>query len=65
MVEQPRSTLGFAYIQGFPLFGLDCSIKLSGENLTDSVWEYTQGGEIYRKWKPGRVYGFTFGLTFF
>jgi outer membrane receptor protein involved in Fe transport len=65
VVEQPRSTLGFAFIQGFPLFGLDCNIKLSGENLTDSVWEYTQGGEIYRRWQPGRVFGFTFGLTFF
>jgi outer membrane receptor protein involved in Fe transport len=65
VIEQPRSTLGVAYIQGFPLFGLDCSVKLSGDNLTNATWEYTQGGEIYRRWQPGRVFGFTFGLTFF
>ena len=65
VIEQPRSTIGLAYLQGFRLLGLDCSVKVSGENLNDAVWEYTQGGEIYRSWKPGRVYGFTFGLTFF
>ena len=65
VLEQPRSAVGIAYLQGFRLLGLDCNVKLSGDNLTDTVWNYTQGGEVYRRWKPGRVFGFTFGLTFF
>jgi outer membrane receptor protein involved in Fe transport len=65
VIQQPRSTVGLAYLQGFRLFGLDWNVKLSGENLTDNTWEYTQGGELWRRFKPGPAYGLTFGLTVF
>jgi TonB-dependent receptor len=65
VIEQPRSTVGLAYLQGFRLFGLDWNVKLSGENLTDNTWEYTQGGELWRRFKPGTVYGVSVGLTVF
>jgi outer membrane receptor protein involved in Fe transport len=65
VIEQPRSTVGFTYIQGFRLLGLDWNVKLSGENLTDNTWEYTQGGEIWRRFQPGTVFGLSFGLTLF
>ena len=65
VIEEPRTTLGFAYIQGFRLFKMDWNLKLSGENLTDERWNFTQGTEVWRAWNPGRKIGLSVGLTVF
>lgn len=64
VIEEPRSTLDLAIRKSFSLWGQQLNLKLSAENLTDHEWEYTQGGEIWRLYKPGRKIGISFGLTF-
>jgi TonB-dependent receptor len=63
VLEEPRETLDLAYRQAFELFGQRWSLKVSAENLTDHEWKYTQGGEIWRLYQPGRKIGFSLGLT--
>ena len=65
VIEAPRTTYGFAFIQGFRLFKMDWNVKLSGENLSDESWDFTQGGETWRTWHPGRKFGLSVGLTVF
>lgn len=62
--EEPRGTIDLVYRQGFRLFGVDWTAKLSGENLTEEEREWTQGGELWRGWNPGRKIGLSFGLNF-
>jgi TonB-dependent receptor len=65
VLEEPRSTLDLAYLQPFRLGGLDWKLKLSGENLTDEDWRFSQGGELWHRWEPGVKYGVSLGLTLF
>jgi len=64
VVEDPRGTIDLVYRQGFRLFGVDWTAKLSGENLNDQRREYSQGGEPWRGWDPGRKIGISLGLNF-
>jgi len=56
--EDSRETIDLTYIQdlsrGFRL-------KLSGRNLTDEAWTWSQGGLPFRAYKPGRT--FSLGLS--
>ena len=65
IVQQPLGTVDLVYRQGFRLAGIDWTAKLSGENLTNEQVEWTQGGELWRGWNPGRKIGISLGLNFF
>jgi outer membrane receptor protein involved in Fe transport len=65
IVEDPRGTIDLVYRQGFRLFGIDWTAKVAGENLTNEDRVYSQGGELWRGWNPGRKIGVSFGLNFF
>ena len=65
IVQQPLGTIDLVYRQGFRLVGIDWTAKLSGENLTNEQVEWTQGGDLWRGWNPGRKIGVSFGLNFF
>ena len=65
IVEDPRGTIDVVYRQGFRAFGIDWSVKLAGENLTDERREFSQGGDLWRGWDPGRKIGVSLGLNFF
>ena len=65
IVQQPLGTIDLVYRQGFLLVGFDWTAKLSGENLTNEQIEWTQGGEPWRGWNPGRKIGVSLGLNFF
>jgi outer membrane receptor protein involved in Fe transport len=65
VIEEARSIFDIAYRQGFNLFGLDWTVKLSGENLGDETWEWTQGEEPWHLYQPGTKYGLSFSLSFF
>jgi outer membrane receptor protein involved in Fe transport len=65
VLEEPYGRLDLAFRQQLRVLGLDWTFKLSGENLTDEEWEFTQGGELFHGWKPGVKWGLSVGLTFF
>jgi len=65
IVEDPRGTIDIVYRQGFRFLGIDWTAKLAGENLTNEDRVYSQGGELWRGWNPGRKIGLSFGLNFF
>jgi outer membrane receptor protein involved in Fe transport len=65
IVQQPRGTLDLVYRQGFKLFGVDWTAKLSGENLTNEKFDWTQGSEAWRSWEPGRTIGISLGVNIF
>ncbi len=64
VVEDPRGTVDVVYRQGFRLLGADWSLKVSGENLTEESQDWSQGGEVWRGWNPGRKIGLSFGVNF-
>ena len=64
VVEDPRGTIDIAYRQGFELSTFDWMVKLSGENLTEEAREWSQGGELWRAWNPGRKIGISLGVNF-
>jgi outer membrane receptor protein involved in Fe transport len=37
-------------------FATGLKIKVSGRNLTDETWTWTQGGQDWRVYKPGRIF---------
>ena len=65
IVEDPRGTIDIVYRQGFRLFDIDWTVKLAGENLTEEAREWSQGGELWRGWNPGRKIGLSLSLNFF
>lgn len=65
ILEEARGTFDVVFRQGFRLLDLDWTVKLSGQNLTEEDWEYTQGGDIYRSWDPGRTIGVSLSANFF
>jgi outer membrane receptor protein involved in Fe transport len=64
VVEDPRGTIDVVVRQGFRLLGVDWTAKLSGENLTEKRRDWSQGGELWRGWDPGRTIGFSLGVNF-
>ncbi len=65
VIEGSRGTLDLVFRQGFRLLDVDWTAKLSGQNLTDETWTYTEGGETWRAWKPGRSIGLSISASFF
>jgi TonB-dependent receptor len=65
VLEEPVGSLDFAFRQNFRLAGLDWTLKVTGANLTEEEIEFTQAGELFRGWNPGRRFGVGFKLTFF
>jgi outer membrane receptor protein involved in Fe transport len=62
VIEQGRETVDFVFTQRI---GSRFSFRLSGENLTDSEYLFTQGSEDQRIFKLGRTIGFSLGFNVF
>jgi outer membrane receptor protein involved in Fe transport len=62
IVEQGRETVDLVITQRF---GRRFSVRLSGENLTDADYQFTQGSETQRLFKFGRTVGVSVGLNVF
>lgn len=65
VIEKARGTFDLVLRQGFRLFDVDWTVKLSGQNLTDEKWEYTEATEAWRAWDPGRSIGLSLSASFF
>ena len=62
IIEQGRETVDFIVTQRL---GSRITLRVGGENLTDSPYLYTQGSLDQRRYKLGRTFGFSFGLNVF
>ena len=62
IVEQGRETIDLVFTQRL---GSRVSFRLSGENLTDSEYLFTQGSASQRTFKLGRTFGVSLGLNVF
>jgi outer membrane receptor protein involved in Fe transport len=62
IVEQGRETVDIVFTQRI---GARMNIRLSGENLTDSDYQFTQGDRSQRTFKLGRTIGFSLGFNVF
>lgn len=62
VIEQGRETVDFVITQRL---GTKISLRLSGENLTDSDYQFTQGDQSQRTFKLGRTFGFSLGFNVF
>jgi outer membrane receptor protein involved in Fe transport len=62
IVEQGREAVDLVFTQRL---GSRVSVRLSGENLTDSEYLFTQGHSTQRTFKLGRTFGVSFGLNVF
>ncbi len=51
--EEARTTVDLVYRQDLDFLLKGLSLKLSASNLFDEPWEWTQGGEIFRRFDPG------------
>ena len=65
VLEDPRGSLDLSLVKGFDLFGIACTAKVSGENLTDEPVQFSQGGQPFLYWQPGTVWKLSVGLTLF
>ncbi len=61
IIEQGRETVDLVFTQRLGRFNL----RLSGENLTDSEYSFTQGDRSQRSFKFGRTFGMSVGLNVF
>jgi outer membrane receptor protein involved in Fe transport len=61
IVEQGRETVDLVLTQRLGRF----NVRLSGENLTDADYQFTQGSRIQRLYKFGRTIGVSVGLSVF
>ena len=62
IIEQGRETVDVVLTQRL---GSRFSFRLSGENLTDAEYLFTQGTATQRTFKFGRTLGVSFGLNVF
>ena len=62
IVEQGREAVDLVFMQRL---GSRFNVRLSGENLTDSGYEFTQGDRTQRSFKLGRTIGVSFGVNVF
>lgn len=62
VIEQGRETVDVVFTQRL---GSRFNVRVSGENLTDSEYLFTQGDRTQRAYKLGRTVGFSFGLNVF
>ena len=62
IVEEGRESVDLVFTQRL---GPRFSFRVSGENLTDSDYLFTQGTRSQRLYKLGRVFGVTFGVNVF
>jgi outer membrane receptor protein involved in Fe transport len=62
VVEQGRETLDLVVTQRL---GAKFTLRLSGENLTDSDYLFTQGNSTQRTYLYGRTFGVSFGVNVF
>jgi TonB-dependent receptor len=65
VLEDARGSVDLSFMQGFELFGIACTAKVSGENLTDEAVEFSQGGQPFLYWEPGTSWKLSIGLTIF
>ena len=62
IVEEGRETVDLVFTQRL---GSRFSFRVSGENLTDSEYLFTQGNARQRTFKFGRTFGVSVGLNVF
>jgi outer membrane receptor protein involved in Fe transport len=65
VIEEGRGTLDLVWRQSFDFLVKGLTFKLSASNLTEEDWLYTQGGEVYRRWEPGRSLSMSIGLNLY
>ena len=65
VLEESRSTLDLVWSQGLGPWAPGLAVKLSGSNLLDEPREWTQGGEIFRAYDPGREIGVSLSYSLF
>lgn len=62
IVEQGRETVDLVFTQRL---AQQFTLRISGENLTDSEYLFTQGDRTQRRFRLGRTFGVSFGVTVF
>jgi outer membrane receptor protein involved in Fe transport len=62
IVEQGHETVDLVFVQRF---GQKFNLRVSFENLTDPVFEYTQGDRRQRSYQIGRTFGVAVGVDVF
>ena len=65
VVEEARSTLDVVWSQGLPTWAPGLAFKLAGSNLLDEPREWTQGGEIFHAYDPGREIGVSLSYSLY
>lgn len=60
ILEEARSTVDLTWRYSFQR---GVSVKASGTNLFNEEREWTQSGELYRFYEPGRTFSLSFGLS--
>lgn len=65
VLEESRSTLDLVYRQDLDRLVRGLSVKLSGSNLTEEEWLWTQGGEVWRQYEPGRSLSLSLSFKYF
>lgn len=65
ILEEARSTVDLVYRQDLDRLVRGLSVKLSGSNLTEEEWLWTQGGEVWRRYEPGRSISLSLSYKYF
>jgi outer membrane receptor protein involved in Fe transport len=58
--EDARTTVDAVWSQELAFLARGLSLKLSGSNLSGEERVWSQGGEVFRAYDPGRTYGLSF-----
>jgi hypothetical protein len=61
IIEDQRSSLDLVALTRWRAL----IIRVTGENLTDEDFDFTQGGELQRRYRLGRVFAVSFGFSAF
>ncbi|MEW6336608.1 MAG: TonB-dependent receptor domain-containing protein [Acidobacteriota bacterium] len=65
ILEAAHGSLDLLLSQELKFIAPQLELKLNATNLLDETRELTQGGEIHRSYKPGRVFGASLAYSFF
>lgn len=61
--EASYSSVDVVFSQALRFLGKGVELKVSGSNLLDGTREFTQGGEIQRRYEPGRTVSFSLSYS--
>ncbi|MCP5178637.1 MAG: TonB-dependent receptor [Pseudomonadales bacterium] len=63
IVEEARGKLDFLFRYAFRMFNTDLEAELKVRNLLDEDVRWTQGGQLYERYRPGVSYSFSIKAT--